>query len=936
MPRLNRLASGPPFGLDRTVCEQEPIHVPGAIQPHGALLAVIAESRIITHASANLFEILGQAPDAVLGQPLEHVIWDAAEYILRLTTLGEKTVIKQPTGPDGQLLRFRAFRTGRHIAIDIQPVYLDPDTKSPMTAVQAVLETFERATNRAELYQAAITGLQAISGYDRVMVYQFGDQGHGKVVAEAHAAHLQPYLGNHYPTTDIPSQARRQFFRQRVGSIADSSYQPVPLLVDPRFDDGEPLDLAESALRSVSPIHREFMRNMGTSASLSVGLISGSDLLGLILCHHAAPRIAGPDLRAAADMIGRVVSLLMISLGEAEVFAERTARSAVLHAVVRLLAVPLPLAAALVAAKSELLHLLDATGAVIRLDGNLLRLGTTPPPTAIARLLTIMEPNAAGTVTAMDDVVLAHPELADCAADASGVLLLPLSQDGEDLILWFRPELSRIVTWGGHPNDHAQDSITGQLLPRASFTAWTQTTNGRSKPWTGADLALSGDLRRAFEEEVARRARVELALLHYYAELNDSLELKISHRTKALEEETSERLKAEASLHQVQKMEAIGQLTGGIAHDFNNLLAVVLGCLELAEVSISDPSILRLLARAQRAAERGAKLTDHLLSFARKQPLRREACDVNQLITTFNSLIRRTLGTSVSIELDLAGDLWPVIADHVQFEMVLLNIAVNARDAMPNGGTLTIATRNSPAASADQPSDLSLGDYTRISVRDTGTGMSGELISKVFEPFFTTKKVGEGTGLGLSQVYGFCKQIGGSVTLSSQVGAGTCVSLFLPRTAVLNPGQSAADSALESREPLMPPLPRRALVVDDDPDVLETTSEMLRTLGFEVVTAESGTQGMKILEGSTHVDVLVTDFSMAIMTGIELIRRARTSNPRLPCLLMTGFADVGNFAEAVAEGIVILRKPYKIKDLALNIASIQKMSALAGQPTVFH
>ena len=547
MPRFTRLATSPPVGLDPMVCEREPIHIPGAIQPHGALLAVLADSRIITHASANLFEILEQAPDAVLGQPLDHIFGDAAEYILKSTTPGAETLIKQQTALNGQLLRFHGFRSGRHVAIDIQPVHLDPGTKSPMIAVQAILETFERAKNRAELYQAAIAGLQTISGYDRVMVYQFGDRGHGEVVAEVHAAHLEPYLRNHYPTTDIPSQARQQFLRKRVASVADSSYQPVPLLVEARFDDGEPLDLTRSNLRSVSPIHCEFMRNMGTSASLSIGLVSGSDLFGVIICHHSMPRIAGPDLQMAADMIGRVVSLLVISLGEAEIYAERNARSATLRAVICMLAAPLPLTDALVAAELELLRLLDATGAVIRLDGSLLCLGTTPPPTVTAQLLAIMESKAARTVIAMDNVALAYPELVDCKVDGSGALLSPLSQGGEDLILWFRPELSRVVTWGGNPNEHTQDSITGQILPRASFAAWKETTNGRSKPWTGAHLALSAALRRAFEEEVAKRARVKLALLRQYEKLNDSLEIKISQRTKALEKEISERLKAEAS-----------------------------------------------------------------------------------------------------------------------------------------------------------------------------------------------------------------------------------------------------------------------------------------------------------------------------------------------------------------------------------------------------
>jgi light-regulated signal transduction histidine kinase (bacteriophytochrome) len=745
---VNRLASGPPLGLDPTICEREPIHIPGAIQPHGALLAILADSSVITHASENLFDILGRTPQAVLGKQVEQVLGKAADAVLQSATAAEETVVPHQTDPNEPSLSFHAFRTGRHIAVDIQATHPHPDMKSPMIAVQTVLGTFERATTRAELYQAAIVGLHAISGYDRVMIYQFGDRGHGEVVAEVHAAQLEPYLGNHYPTTDIPPQARRQFLRQRVGSVADSSYIPVQVFTDAKFDDGEPLDLTESHLRSVSPLHCEFMRNMGTGASLSIGLISESKLLGLILCHNTVPRIAGPELRAAADMIGRVASLLLVSLEKAEIVRERTARSATLRSIASMLAVPVPLANALGAAEPELLRLLNATGAVIRLDGNLLCLGKTPPSTATTQLLSIMESGGAGMMSAMDDVPRAHPELADCARDGSGALLMPLSQDGKDLILWFRPELKRIVTWAGNPTKDIRDPTTGQVSPRASFAAWQQTTTGSSKPWSTADLAISADLQRIVEEEVARRARVEIALLRQYEALNERLEIEAIQRSNALSEETSERISAQAALRQVQKMEAIGQLTGGVAHDFNNVLAAVLGNLELAGSAITDPSILLLIGRAQRAAERGAKLTDHLLSFARKQPLRRETCDVNQLITDFSSLISRTIGSSISKVLDLAEDLWPVIADSVQFEMALLNLAVNARDAMPSGGTLTVVTMNSPAASADQPGDLPFGDYTSIAVRDTGTGMSEDLLQKAFEPFFTTKQTGQGRGLG--------------------------------------------------------------------------------------------------------------------------------------------------------------------------------------------
>ncbi len=933
--KIETLVTGPLPGLDPSECEREPIHIPGAIQPHGAMLAVLAGSGIITHASANMAAILGYSAKAVLGQPIESAIGKAAWQVMKTSKPGEKIVAGAPSwkiGPDARDISLNAYWTGPHIGIDLEPAYPwqahsvaqdSIQTQTPLLMeVQSILETFERATTKLELCQSAMRGVQALTGYDRVMVYRFGEQGQGEVVAEANAPHLNPYLGNNYPTTDIPPQARRLFLAKRVSSVADSSYQPVPILSHLNSDHGMPLDLTQSALRSVSPIHREYMRNMGTAASLSIGLASGSELWGFIICHNGSPRVAGPDLRGAVDMIGRVVSALLGGLGEAEVFAQRNARSGTMRSLVERLAGPQLPAAALAAAEVDLLHLVDAAGAVISIGGNSLRIGETPPAVATGRATLVMQSLAAGALLAIDNLGLAHPDLADCIGAGSGALLLPLSGNGEDFILWFRPEHSRIVTWAGDPSQHAtRNALTGRLSPRASFAAWQQTTHGRSRPWMKADLALAGELGNAVGQELARRAKAEMDLLRHYQDLSDNLEAQVNQRTEALEAQTSERLKVEATLQQVQKMEAVGQLTGGVAHDFNNVLAAVLGNLELAHVKTSDPVIQRLLGNAQRAAERGAKLTGHLLSFARKQPLRKEACDVNQLVSRFLGLVTRTIGSSVRVKLELAANAYPVLADPVQLEMALLNIAVNARDAMVEGGRLVLSTVNVTAPSPGVPLDLDAGEYVCIMAQDDGTGMPDDVAKRVFEPFFTTKPVGKGTGLGLSQVYGFCKQLGGSASITSEAGNGTCVSLFLPRTVELASGLAISKSDIVVR-----PANARVLVIDDDSHVLSMVSEMLEALSFDVIGAENGLRGLEILTSSLQVDVVVTDFSMPMMNGIEFIRRARQLQPGLPCLMMTGYADVGNFAEAAADGIEIMRKPYKMNDLAAIIQHAQRTS----------
>jgi light-regulated signal transduction histidine kinase (bacteriophytochrome) len=454
----NRLELHPQDALsefDLSPCAQEPIHGPGAIQPHGAMLAALVDSGIVTHASANLMAILGLSAEAVLGQSLARALGDTAARILQGVdlrdgaTLGQVHFLSAPHGT----LSLHGHRSGRHICVDIEPTLPDSGQKQLFTMVQAVLETFRQATTRAELCELAVRGLKAITGYDRVMAYRFGEDGHGEVTAEARIAQVEPYLGLRYPATDIPPQARRLYLRQRVGAIADANYQPVPLVCDHSRDEGKSLDLTHSALRSVSPLHREYMRNMKTAASLTVGLSHGEKLWGMLVCHHATARTAGPELRAAADMIGQVVSLLLGSLGEAEVYSQQIERAGVLRALISRLAAPMPLPEALAAAEAELLDLVNADGAVVRFSGSLFCLGRTPPLSAAEHALALLQPDAAGEPLAVDDLGLRYLELASCTSKGSGALLLPIAHDADDAILWFRPELSRTVLWGGNPTD---------------------------------------------------------------------------------------------------------------------------------------------------------------------------------------------------------------------------------------------------------------------------------------------------------------------------------------------------------------------------------------------------------------------------------------------------------------------------------------------------
>ena len=518
------MASAPkPTSVDLSECAREPIHIPAAIQPHGALLVARADGSHVTHASANLSQLLGVSAQRALERPLAQVLGEVATAELLGGTqpadieYGRLTSI---AAPGGGLLHLRSYRSGSHICVDIEPMPVEAWQQPPATLAQAVLETFQAANGLTELCELAVRGLRSITGYDRVMAYRFGGDGHGEVIAEARGARVDSYLGQRYPASDIPPQARQLYLRQRVGVIVDASYEPVPLLVAPGEADAAPVDLTHCALRSVSPVHREFMRNMKTAASMTIGLArgfaaTGQELWGMIVCHHATPRLAGPLQRGVADMLGQVISLLLESKAAAELNAQRATRYATLRAIAAGLGSPEPLPAALAKLEPELLALVGASGALVRFRGSLLTLGRTPARAVAERAMDLLRPGAGAEALAVDDLGLRFPSLVECAATGSGALLLPLGDGGIDAILWFRPEVAQTVTWGGNPTKAGiPDPRTGRISPRVSFDAWKEVVRGRSAPWSAADLALAAELRGVIESELARRARLALDLFN--------------------------------------------------------------------------------------------------------------------------------------------------------------------------------------------------------------------------------------------------------------------------------------------------------------------------------------------------------------------------------------------------------------------------------------
>ncbi|AWT12201.1 response regulator [Stutzerimonas frequens] len=390
---------------------------------------------------------------------------------------------------------------------------------------------------------------------------------------------------------------------------------------------------------------------------------------------------------------------------------------------------------------------------------------------------------------------------------------------------------------------------------------------------------------------------------------------KLADANRELRAQIQERERVEATLQQMQRLEAVGQLTAGVAHDFNNLLTVILTSASFLQNDLQNGAplerSLRRLQYIRESGERGATLTSQLLAFARRQQLAPTAIDLNDTLVNLLSLLKSTLGGSVSIETDTQADIWHALVDPTQIEMIILNLAINARDAMADSGRLTLGTRNvvidQPAQRAEDPSP---GEYVMLSVADTGSGMSEAVLSKAFEPFFTTKEVGKGSGLGLAQVFGFAKQSGGGARIESREGVGTTVKVFLPRTSAPRqpePASAASSGSAESNSQ------HCILLVDDDHSVREVTAQMLEDLGFTVIAADSGDDALQLLTQGAEVDLLLADFAMPGMNGGELARAVRVRHPELPVVFVTGYAEL---CELGLEGYSIIQKPFREEQLA--------------------
>jgi light-regulated signal transduction histidine kinase (bacteriophytochrome) len=728
------------------------------------------------------------------------------------------------------------------------------------------------------------------------VIYRFDTDWNGQAIVEDKVADWDASLGGlHFPAADIPVQARELYRHSPMRWVADRDAAPVPLNIDPAWPGGTPpraIDLSFARLRSLSPVHMQIHRNLGINGSMSLSILHKDRLWGLMVCHHRQPHHPSSNQRLAASALTDAFAL---RVGPAENVATEQARR---EDLVRMSALQAHMAeaddvtAALTTGAVKVNSLFAATGAAVLYDGGVSVLGHTPPEADVRGLAAWLR-TLGGSAKSFhaNNLGAAFPPWSGHAAVASGLLAVFLSDDRSNMLLWFRPEEPELVTWGGSSRNEAAGGTSGS--PTYSYEKWAEKRHGIARPWAEWELEMAETLRHGITDVMVRSLR-------RIADLSDKL-------------------------RQSQKMEAVGQLTGGIAHDFNNLLTGISGSLELIQTRVGQGRIGdldRYIGMATTSANRAASLTSRLLAFSRRQTLDPQSVDVNRLATSMEDLIRRTVGPAIRVETMILGGLWKTLCDANQLENALLNLAINARDAMPGGGHLTIQAANVTLDDAYASAhETAPGQYVAVSVTDTGCGMAPDVIARVFEPFFTTKPLGQGTGLGLSMVYGFAKQSNGHTRIHSEVGRGTTLCIYLPRYAGLDEPE---DGSLE----LLPDTPCEAggtvLVVDDEPAVRMLVGDVLRDMGYDVIEAADGPEGLHILRSRRDIDLLVSDVGLpGGMNGRQLADAARVHRPGLKVLFITGYAESAAWEGGVPDpDMQVLTKPFALDVLTAKVEAM--------------
>lgn len=728
-------------------CASEPIQFPGAIQPHGVLLTLSEPGLTLMQVSANIEMLFGQRPDQVLGQPLGHVLGqEQAERIAQACTAESFSDAPQmPMSINGQAFEALLHRHQGMLVLELERQEM-PGMAVNDTALTSnpgrMLRNLQTAHSLQALYETSVREIQRLTGYDRVLIYRFEEQGHGQVVAEASSPAMERFNGLFFPASDIPEQARELYRRNWLRIIPDADYTPVELVPRLRPDTGQPLDMSFAALRSVSPVHCEYMRNMGVRSSMSVSLLKGDTLWGLITCGHRTPLHVSHELRIACQTLGQVLSLQISAMEALEVSRQREAKLQTLAQLnASMVEAEETLFEGLAAQPQLLMELVGASGVAIIDGATLHRHGNCPQPEQIlalhAWLMTREEP-----VFASHHLSSLHAPATDYLREASGVLAMSLPKPVDNGVLWFRQEAKESIQWSGNPEkplDMSDPDGALRLRPRSSFEIWKVEVTGIATPWSHGDVFAAQDLRRsALENDLARQV----------------------HREQ-------------------QAVRARDDLVAVVSHDLRSPMTVISMLCGMMQKSFSSdgPHTSRRISSAidtmQQAASRMNVLLEDLLDTSKieagRYTIAPKVLDVSHIFEEAYTLLA-PLALDKGIDLLFMPSLdLKVNADPERLFQVLSNLIGNAIKFSPMQGQIIVTASVS-------------GDDVLFSVRDEGEGISAEQLPHIFDRYWTLKENNPtGTGLGLYISQGIVKAHGGVLSAESEVGRGSEFRFTIPR-----------------------------------------------------------------------------------------------------------------------------------------------------------
>ena len=730
---------------DPGICDREPIHIPGGIQPHGALVVVSEPALTVTQASENFAAHAGVSAAQIMGKSLATLLDDAGLRQLREALARSHPEDRNPLRfvVNGKHFDGIAHRYDGATIIEFESIAPDAPPYSPHHALRPALLRLGSADSLPPLYEQILTATRELTGFERVMIYRFDERGHGSVDAELKAPGLEPFLGVHYPASDIPQQARQLYTKNWLRIIPDARYAPSPLVPALRPDTGKPLDLSFAVLRSVSPIHREYLANMGVTGAMSVSLVVRGRLWGLISCtNHSGPRYVRYELRSACEVLARLASLEIAAIEDRQAAAARVVRRDVesaLSARMRGASPDADMLLSLLEDAANLLDLVNAGGAAVVTGDSCETCGRAPPHEFVMDLAEWLDRNHGHGVFATRSLAAQWSSAADEKDVASGLLTFALPGDIARRLLWFRGEVLGTVTWGGDPNKAVEVAAGQRPHPRRSFALWKEEVRLNAASWTGSDIEAAEDLRRyAVEADLGRQLARE-------------------HRA----------------------VKARDEVLGVVSHDLRNPLHVIgIQAHEfLLRSSTNLPASTELREGAkiiESAVERMNLLIDNLLDVASieagRLQLHTEPLEVKQ--TMEQALVTlRPLAEAQQLELVTEADagLW-MRADANRFYQVFSNLIGNAVKFTPPGGRITLVV-------------AATGDTVTFTVSDTGPGFSAEAIPKLFVRFGRAESASgrRGVGLGLFVVKGIVQAHGGEISAHNSPQGGAAVIFTLPR-----------------------------------------------------------------------------------------------------------------------------------------------------------